>query len=166
MPLSAKTTSEVSFTQATIDDLDYVTRTTLLLHEFETHKQPAKLQTNQQFELQIKEWMKLELLNPSSLIFLLHMSNKIVGFAFLKISDIPNEFTEYARYGVLQSIWIDEAYRKLALGKQTVSFVESIFREQGIQYYEVNYTSSNQVAGDFWRTCGLTETSITARKFL
>ena len=166
MQLSAKTANEVSFTQATIDDLNYVTEKTLLLHEFETHNQPAKLQTNQQFESQIKEWMKLELLNPSSLIFLLHLNDKIVGFAFLKISDIPNEFTEHVRYGVLQSIWVDEAYRKLALGRQTVSFVESIFREQGIQYYEVNYTSTNQVACEFWDSCGLKETSVTARKFL
>jgi len=166
MQLSAKATNEVSFTQATIKDLDYVTQKTLLLHEFETHEQPAKLQTNEQFESHVKEWMKLELLNPGSLIFLLHLNAQVVGFAFLKISDIPNEFTEHARYGILQSIWIDESYRKFSLGKETVSFVESVFREEGIQYYEVNYTSTNRVACEFWTSCGLKETSVTARKFL
>jgi len=110
--------------------------------------------------------MKLELLNSGSLIFLLLLNDQIVGFAFLKISDIPNEFTEHSRYGILQSIWIDKPYRKLALGKQTVSFVESIFREEGISYYEVNYTSTNRIACEFWSSCGLKETSITARKFL
>ena len=166
MQPSAKMTNEISFTQATVNDLDYITQKTLLLHEYETHAQAAKLQTKKNLTSKIKEWMELELSSPASLIFLLQVDENKVGFAFLKISDIPNDFTEYARYGILQSIWIDDDYRKLALGKQTVSFVESIFREEGIRYYEVSYTSTNQTARDFWRSCGLKETSITARKFL
>lgn len=162
----AKIPNEAQFSQATIGDLSYISEKMLALHHFESADQPAALEVNANFKSQLTDWITIELNTPSSLIFLIWYEEHCIGFAFMKIMNNPNAFTLYKNYGCLQSLWIDQEYREHNFGKQTVCFVESIFREQNISYYDVNYTSSNETARRFWQSCGLEETAITARKFL
>lgn len=160
------TPPSLEFEQATINDLSFLTRKTIELHNFETEFSKTSLQTNGNFESEINHWIKEEIDSPNSLIFILKLNSINIGFAFIKILLMPNNFTNHSSYGLIQSIWIDEKHRKENLGFQAVALIESIFKEQGIAYYEVNYESSNTVAEKFWKKCGLIPSSITARKFL
>jgi ribosomal protein S18 acetylase RimI-like enzyme len=156
----------LEFKQADTTDLDFLTKKTLALHHFEMEGGKNNLEIKGDVDRQIKQWLTLELEIPSSLIFVLTIESKPIGFAFLKVQPSNNNFTEYDSYGLIQSIWIDEEYQKQSFGKQTVKLIESIFREQDIPYYEVNYSNSNHAAKSFWESCGLEEASTTARKFL
>lgn len=159
-------TDSLNFVQAEINDLNFITQKTLALHAFESQDKNLDLPVNENFEPEVKNWLSLELSNPSSLIFTIQYQGKNIGFAFLKILPSPNDFTEYSSFGLIQSLWIDEDYRKNSLGKKVVAFIESILKEQKISYYEVNYSAKNKVAENFWGNCGLAPTSVTARKFL
>ncbi|WP_185964404.1 GNAT family N-acetyltransferase [Aliikangiella marina] len=157
---------ELAFSQATREDLDYLTQKTIQLHQFESANGKAELQVNDKFEDNIRHWLSLELANDSSLIFTVSDNQQRIGFAFLKILPNPNNFTEYRSFGLIQTIWVDDEFRQKKAGASIVSFIESIFKEQQVSYYEVNYSAQNELAGKFWESCGLVPTSITARKFL
>lgn len=156
----------LEFEQATQKDLPFLTKKTIELHQFETEHSTASLKTSENFESEINGWISEELKSPNSLIFILKVDSKKIGFAFIKILLMPNKFTNHNSYGLIQSIWIDKDYRKENLGFQAVALIESIFKEQGIAYYEVNFESTNKVAANFWSKCGLVSSSVTARKFL
>lgn len=158
--------SSLSFIQAGTTDLDYITEKTLALHHFETDGGENILSVTDNFEKNIKQWLSLELEQTSSLIFIITLEQKPIGFAFLKVIPSNNNFTQYQSHGLIQSVWIDEQYQKNNYGTQTVSLIESIFNEQNIPYYEVNYARANTSAKAFWEACGMIETSATARKFL
>jgi len=160
------TSPTIEFEQSTEKDLKFLTEKTIALHYFETEKSRAVVDISPSFENEISNWIKEELKSPSSLIFNLVLNGKKIGFAFIKILGIPNKFTNHNSFGLIQSIWIDEDCRDKHLGKQAVRLIESVFKEQGLAYYEVNYEASNKVAEAFWKKCGLTPSSVTARKFL
>jgi len=157
---------DCQFVQADQSHLDYLTQATIQLHLFESENDSAKLQVNDDFSEKVREWIKLEIDNPASLIFIIHDASTTLGFAFLKILPSQNEFTQYQSFGLIQSIWIEPEFRKQDLGRKTVDLIESIFIEQAIPYYEVNYSTMNQSAKTFWEKCGMTSVAVTARKFL
>ena len=154
------------FSEAQLEDLDYIVDKTIELHEFETQSSQSSLTINQNFRTEITQWIKTEILNGDSLVFTIKMKEEKIGFALIKLLPTPNNFTNDSAYGLIQSIWIDEAHRKHNIGCRVVAFIESIFKEQGISYYEVSFEATNKVAQGFWEKCGLVAYSITARKFL
>jgi len=156
----------LNLSQSTSEDIDFLQEKMMLLHHFETQDGDNNLQVNLDFADKIRSWLALEVENPASLLFNIYANQQRIGFAFLKILDNQNDFTIYQSYGLLQSIWIDEAYQNKSYGRQTVEFIETIFKEQKIPYYEVNYAASNLVAEKFWQSCGMVASAVTARKFL
>ncbi len=154
------------FSEAHLEDLDYIVDKTIELHEFETKNSHKPIETNENFRTEILQWIKAEILNPDSLAFIIKLEENKIGFALIKLLATPNNFTTDSAYGLIQSIWIDEAHRKHNVGCQVVTFIESIFKEQGINYYEVSFEATNKVAQKFWEKCGLIAYAITARKFL
>ena len=158
--------SDLTFYQASHEDIPYLTEKTLALHEFETQDSHNPLLTSDNFNIEVSDWLKLELSNPSSLLLIISRNESPIGFAFIKILPMQNNFTHYEKFGLIQSIFIDSGFRNKSYGKEVVSFIESIFKEQNIPYYEVNFESSNKIAHEFWSKCGLQPSSITARKFL
>ena len=158
--------SKLSFYQASNNDIPYLTKQTLSLHEYETQHSDNALATSDNFNQEVTQWLKLELANPASLILIISKEDKPIGFAFIKILPMQNNFTTYEKFGLIQSIFIDAEFRKNAYGREVVNFIESVFKEQQVPYYEVNFEASNKTANDFWKKCGLQASSITARKFL
>jgi len=156
---------------ASAKDINFLTEKTLLLHGFESRDDEVGLTTGDDFEEQVRSWLSLELEAPSSLLFMVEtdaVKTKTIpiGFAFIKILDSQNNFTTHKSFGLLQSLWIEPEFQNRSYGRQTVDFIEAIFKEQNIPYYEVNYSATNIKAENFWNNCGLTPCAVTARKFL
>ncbi len=158
--------TSLDFVIATSVDLKYLTKKTRNLHEFETIKDKTYLEVTEQFEDEISQWLKSELEQPNSVIFLIKIKQKTIGFAHIKILANPNRFTIYHKYGYIQSLWIDEEYRKNKYASLVINFIEDIFREEQVEYYELSHASNNSVANRFWEKMNVDRFSIHRRKFL
>ena len=160
------TNNALTFEQATVGEIDFIVAKTIALHQFETANNPENLEISDLFEEKIHHWISIELTNSASLIFIIKVNNEPIGFAFLKVQLNQTGFTNYPAHGLIQSIWIDPEYRLNKIGRKIILFIESIFKEQNIPYYEVSFSATNQTAEKFWLNCGLKISSKSARKFL
>ncbi|PWK49179.1 GNAT family N-acetyltransferase [Pleionea mediterranea] len=158
--------AQLEFRQATINDLDYLTDRTYQLHQFETKDSLTTPTVKQDFKRHLKDWLSLELNLPESILFLSYLDSTAVGFAHIKVVPVNNNFTDITHYGLVQSLWLEETCRKKSFGKQTVQFIEQLFKEQRLPYYDVEYAANNKVAEKFWDSVGLIPTSVTCRKQL
>lgn len=158
--------SQLSFQLAEPENLEYLVEKTLALHHFETQDVKTNQLLSDDFEQQIKDWLKSELELNNTLIFLVYEQEQTIGFAHIKVLPSPNKFTRFDTYGYIQSLWLEPEFRGKSLGKQIVSFIESVFKEQQAGYYEVNTSASNQLAQDFWKGVEMEAHSVSFRKFL
>ncbi|NVJ60364.1 MAG: GNAT family N-acetyltransferase [Gammaproteobacteria bacterium] len=157
---------DVNFSQATISDIEYLTNKTVELQTYESKGQSFQETLSQQFHDLIKHWLTQELSSSNALLFLIHSKKELLGFAHIRISSVPNEFTDDKIMGEVQSLFIEKKSRSKGVGKTAVEFIEKLFAEFNVDFYEVHYVSSNQSAEHFWRDCGLTVHSVSARKRL
>ncbi len=162
------TTSEaqISFEMADYAHLDYIAEKTIALHHFETASSDNQKILSSDFEQHIKDWLSAELGLKNTLIFRVFLNQNLIGFAHIKVLPSPNKFTKFDTYGYIQSLWLEPEFRGKSLGEQIVVFIESVFKEQQVGYYEVNTSASNQLAQDFWKTIGMETYSINFRKML
>ncbi len=154
------------FQIASESDLPYLLSKTLELHQFETQHAHQHLSLSSHFESEIEHWLKSEFELENVILFLIQFNSKNIGYAHIKILSAPNNFTQDKLYGFIQAIWIDEAHRRHNVAKTTLSFIESIFKEQHLTYYELSYSASNSLAEKFWKAQGLEPISIQCRKRL
>ena len=143
-----------------------LTEKTVELQRFESKHQAFQETLSGQFNQLIKSWLLQELDSGSALLFLIKIKDTTIGFAHIRINQVPNEFTKDTVMGEIQSLFIDPENRVKGIGKVAVQFIEQLFNEFNVNYYEVHYVNSNQMAAKFWESCGLSVHSISARKRL
>lgn len=158
--------SQLSFQLAEPENLEYLVAKTLALHHFETQDAKTNQYLSDDFEQQIKDWLKSELELNNTLVFLIFQQEQTIGFAHIKVLPSPNKFTQFNTYGYIQSLWLEPECRGKSLGKPIVSFIESVFKEQQVGYYEVNTSANNQLAQGFWKSIGMEAHSMSYRKML
>ncbi len=149
--------------EATIDDIDTMTQYTFKLHQ---HEDDGTVQAHQDFYLNLKNWLSIELDNPRSLFLIAEKDNHPIGFVGATSIINDNGFLASPLKGVIQLLWIEPEYRNNRIAEKLVDEVEHCFREIGVEYVECTYTSSNQQAKIFWGKRGYDESSINARKFI
>ena len=149
--------------QAKIDDLPLLVEWTLKLHK---HEDDGTLQTHPEFHTKITHWITLEIENPASLYLIAESNGNAIGF--LGASQVLNDngFLLEPTKGIIQLLWIEAEWRKSGVADGLVSEVESCFRNIGVRYVECTFTSSNQLAKNFWSKKAYQNFSISARKFL
>jgi GNAT superfamily N-acetyltransferase len=92
--------------------------------------------------------------DPLSCVLVAEVDGQVVGYVLAVVLDmIPDMFIQ-ENSGFLADIFVDEAYRRRAIGQALVDGVRAWFRSHGVRYYEW-YVAENNVTGkQFWQASG------------
>ena len=153
--------NQLHLRQASSSDLELLLKYTLELHQYEDDGQ---LKSNQSFHENLLHWLTNELNNPLSLYLIAEVDKTPVGFIGATTLINDNGFLENPTKGLIQLIWIENAFRKNGIAKKLLSEIEKCFIENGIKYAEAVHTSVNPLAEKFWNQMGYRYHSSIVRK--
>jgi len=161
-------TEQISFRQATADDLAQIVSFTNSIHLQEDDQSIA---TNKHFLSNLEKWLKEELNNSLSLFLIADFQNDLgqkdsIGFIGATTVINDNGFLKNPTKGVINLLWVEKEYRRNNIAKQLVSMIESCFRGNAVSVIECSFTKKNQLAEKFWDNQGYDIQSVIARKIL
>ena len=88
-------------------------------------------------------------------IFIAAQDQKIVGYVHIFVQETPSiPLLKQRKFGVIDAIVVDEAFRGQGVGKKLMDRAESWAREQGATSMELNVYTFNQEALDFYQRIG------------
>jgi ribosomal protein S18 acetylase RimI-like enzyme len=93
-------------------------------------------------------------------------SDSLLGFALGFLQTQPNPFTPFQSHGVIQLLWVDDAWRGQGIARGLVSQLVAVFKESGAGYIEIQHIAANVPAASFWQDSGFDVCGMTRRKFL
>ncbi len=74
---------------------------------------------------------------------------ELVAHCLAMIAEYPPVFT-HRRYGMIYDLAVTAAHRRRGLGQRLVDKVAAWFIERDITRIEVQFTTTNEVSGEFW----------------
>lgn len=153
---------------ATSADLPFLQGAILALESHERHGIEANaLRLRADFPEQIERWLTSLLDAPHALVIVAESEDETrVGCVLGFIQQQPNPFTDYQQHGVIQAVWVEEAFRRQGIADGLVTAMESCFGELGIPYVEIQHTVGNAEASAFWQRRGYAQDTMTRRRFL
>ncbi|PHS19784.1 MAG: hypothetical protein COA86_03220 [Kangiella sp.] len=161
-------TDQISFRQATADDLAQIVSFTNSIH---LQEDDQSIPTNKHFLFNLEKWLKEELNNSLSLFLIADFENNFgqtnsIGFIGATTVINDNGFLENPTKGVINLLWIEKEHRKKNIAKQLVSMIEDCFKENAINVIECSFTDTNELAKKFWSNMHYKIFSVTARKII
>ena len=161
-------TEQISFRQATEDDLAQIVSYTNSIH---LQEDDQSVPINDHFLSNLEKWLKEELNNSLSLFIIAEFQNnlnqkKSIGFIGATTVINDNGFLENPTKGVINLLWVEKEYRRKNIAKQLVNMIEDCFKESAINIIECSFTKNNQLAEHFWFNNGYEVQSVIARKIL
>jgi len=159
------------FRQANSDDLDQILVWTESLMTHEAHDENIEVPLSTDIHQQLKEWLSNLINDNNSLVIIAddHADEKLaksLGMIIGLLQLQPNEFTKYELHGVIQMVWVAEEQRRKGLAHQLVAHMEQTFSNLNVPYCEIQYSTINREAEEFWNSVGYTAVSVTSRKIL
>lgn len=86
--------------------------------------------------------------------------SEISGFAIIAICEATYFDTCIRRYGSVLELYVAPAFRGQKIGKKLMEASENFFRSQGVSYSELQMSSFNQRAFEFYKGLGYTSRQI------
>lgn len=150
------------------NDLDYVHRAALALDRLERNPDSEfALKTRRDFPDMLQVWLTNLLADPQALALIAENCEGVsVGFILGFVQPQTNPFTVYAQHAIIQLVWVENDFRRHGIAGLLVETMETCFRELGIPYCEIQYTTQNPAAEGFWSARGYRQDHVTCRKFL
>ena len=79
---------------------------------------------------------------------------RIIGFITFELSSADYFDAAIKKYGSVIELFVHKDYRREGIGKALMDEVENYFREQGISHIELQCSSYNNIALDFYHKSG------------
>lgn len=161
-------TANYLFQEAELEDLPMILSWTEALMEHEALEKSIELPLKDNISLLIEEWLKKLITDENSLIIIAIEKDQkqahglIIGYLQLQ----PNEFTIFNTHGVIQLLWVVKEQRRKGLALQLLNQMEDTFKNLQIPYCEIQYSTANKEAEDFWAKSGYLVVSHNSRKML
>lgn len=91
--------------------------------------------------------------NPEALVVVSKENNHIVGFAIGTIAScrLPGFISKVEKVGYIEEAHVVQEHRRRGILKEMEKLLINFFRENKIDYVELNYFSSNNSAKDSWK---------------
>lgn len=120
-----------------------------MMNEFYTHQ-------SMRFDRAVATDAVIKLLNNAKYgqIYLIFRGNDLAGYFALTFC-YSLEF--HGRFGLLDEVYLREAFRRQHLGKSIVTFAEDLCRKSGIQALRLEVGRENQTAQSLYQGAGFRE---------
>lgn len=76
-------------------------------------------------------------------------NGKVVGYIWFKVID-----SAMGKFGRMEHLFVDEAYREKGLGRKLVEEAEEHFRKQGVKKVKLTVTTTNETAISLYKDMG------------
>ena len=142
------------YREATIDDYKALCDLTNSLDQLHRENLPGVFQ---KFEGPVREQEYIqELLNSENVrLFIAEKDSRVLGYIHIAVKDAPSiPVMKPRRYGIIDSIVVDEAYRNQGVGRKLVERAEKWAQEKGATSIELNVYEFNREARVFYSRVG------------
>ena len=92
--------------------------------------------------------------DPQTRIVVAEDDGRLVGYALAVIVDVIPDMFIQENSGFLADIYVDEAYRRLGVGRALVGAVTAWLSERKIQVFEWYVAEHNTAGKQFWESVG------------
>jgi GNAT superfamily N-acetyltransferase len=128
--------SDVMVRPAVMDDLEWLCKSYYEFHEFHVRGVPDRLvslgETNPQEDSKLPTSLKKIIDGDESVLFIAEVGGQPVGFAEVYLrQDISDPARVSYRYGYVQSLMVDEAFRRHSVGRRLMETAEKWAKQQG-----------------------------------
>ena len=138
--------------KATIKDCEKIAPLWTELMEFHSDKHYI-FKTTPRFKDQVFLDIKKFLDNPSVTFFVAEQNNEIVGFSMTKIVIRPTVF-DLTKSGHIGETYVHSGLRGQGIGAKLISEVKSWFKEQEVDFIDLQVTRTNKLGKKFWENNG------------
>ena len=84
-------------------------------------------------------------------VFVADQDGRIVGYVLGVVVDLVPEMFEQESSGFLADIFVEEAFRRLGVGRALVTTLQAWFREHKLKYFEWHVAYENREGLAFWQ---------------
>ncbi len=117
------------------------------------------------FSTQLSNWLKDLIAAPHANIPIAYQDQRAIGFSLALLVQANNPFTIYPFHGVIQLLWVDEAYRRMGAATRLVEVQEQFLRGLQVPFIEIQYSDGNPHGEKFWSKMGYQGALHALRKF-
>lgn len=157
--------SEVTFRLARTEDLAAISEITTEFTHFEQNLNPSiSLPLNPTLASAVFDWLSVLLGNPTATILVAEKDDTLAGFCIGSLTSPDNNFTTPLVIGKIILLWVDPKWRRQSLASALVEAIESHFKDNGAQFYELDHAYGNTQGKAFWVERGYLPASVTRRK--
>ncbi|NIN00301.1 GNAT family N-acetyltransferase [Candidatus Saccharibacteria bacterium] len=127
---------DVTVRPAGLQDLEWLCKTYCEFHEFHVRGVPDRLVTLSKSDppedSKLRASLKKIIEGDESVLFIAEVTRRPVGFAEVYVrEDTPDPARVSYRYGYVQSLMVDEAFRRHSVGRRLMEAAERWTKEQG-----------------------------------
>lgn len=128
--------SDVTVRPANLQDMGWLCKTYYEFHEFHVRGVPDRLATLRESDPRQDSKLRVSLNKiiegDESVLFIAEVGGQPVGFAEVYVrQDKPDPARVSYRYGYVQSLMVDEAFRRHSVGRRLMEAAERWTKEQG-----------------------------------
>ncbi|MFC1627344.1 GNAT family N-acetyltransferase [Patescibacteria group bacterium] len=97
------------------------------------------------------KYLKIAINKNNPNILIATINNQIVGFITFEKSSTDYFDTKIKQYGEVIELFVSKEFRKRGIGKKLLTKVEKYFSEKGIEHIEIQCSTFNKDALDFYK---------------
>jgi GNAT superfamily N-acetyltransferase len=138
----------------------------LLAHVRDSTRDIYLLNLTDDYLAEAGHWLLDRLHSQQSQILIAQMADKPVGYVIGSMTRPYTQHNSIQAIGLIEHCWVEPAWRRQGVATKLVRVIEDWFRQQGIDYTDVQYIVGNREAEHAWVKLGYSPYRITARKTL
>jgi ribosomal protein S18 acetylase RimI-like enzyme len=106
-----------------------------------------------------KEFLRKEMKSDKSLVQVSLDGEKVIGYSISEIQYIPS--SKIGRCGYINHLHVAKDYRRQGIGEKMYNEIITWFQKKDIKVVELQLTTKNEVAYNFWRKLGYKDLQLT-----
>lgn len=105
------------------------------------------------YKTKVIEDIKRLINQPTVTIFVAENNNSIVAYCMVTISSRPSIFIKTKKAYIGDTI-VSTTMQRQGIGTMLITHIMSWFKEQGIEFVDLQVTKTNEKGKQFWEKCG------------
>ena len=146
--------ARMEIVEATIEDAPGLKALWNDQHDFHYQIHADYYDITQRLTQDWREYLQLELSNPDVTILMARANKKICGFLRMRSKKMKNYDQREVSFGVVDDIYVVPDERREKVGCALMEHAEAMLRKDGADYIEIQCSSLNEHAIDFYRSLG------------